>query len=239
VIPLKDDIPVDRWPVLTVGIIAVNILAFLWQVAVGLNYSVCAGGVIPADLLAIQDLGRAAGPLPCASVAPIVPWPLTVITSMFLHGGWGHIAFNMLFLWVFGNNVEDALGPVRFIAFYLACGVAAALSQSFLSAATGGVGIPMVGASGAIAGVLAAYMKLFPRARILTLVPIVIIFRLMYIPASFFIGLWFALQLFYAVAVGGAGSGVAFVAHVGGFVCGFLLVRVFAARRTSYGGRAS
>jgi membrane associated rhomboid family serine protease len=150
---------------------------------------------------------------------------------MFLHGGLAHIGGNMLFLWIFGNNVEDALGRVRFLVFYLACGVVAALSQTFITAAAGDALVPMVGASGAIAGVLAAYMVLFPRARVLTLIFIIFIIRLVYLPASLFIGFWFAMQLLAAFAGAGSGSGVAFVAHVGGFVAGFVLVKLMGPMR--------
>jgi membrane associated rhomboid family serine protease len=148
---------------------------------------------------------------------------------MFLHGGLAHIGGNMLFLWIFGNNVEDALGRTRFLVFYLACGIAAAASQVAASVMSGEVAIPMVGASGAIAGVLAAYLTLYPHARVLTLVPIFIFIRLFYIPAWFFIGLWFAVQLLSGF-LGGGGSGVAFFAHIGGFVAGFVLVRLLGRR---------
>ncbi|HEU4382829.1 MAG TPA: rhomboid family intramembrane serine protease [Anaeromyxobacteraceae bacterium] len=234
--PLKDDLPVHRTPVVTWVILAANVLAFLWQVGVvGLEYSVYAGGAIPYEILRFRDLvgGR--------QVPDLVRPPLTVFTSMFLHGGWGHIFSNMLFLWIFGNNVEDALGRGRFLFFYLASGVAAALAQTAATAVQAGglppaearaaLAIPMVGASGAIAGVLAAYMILFPQARILTLVPIFIIIRLFYIPARVFIGLWFLLQLLMALGgVTGAG-GVAFFAHIGGFVAGLVLVKITGRRR--------
>jgi membrane associated rhomboid family serine protease len=218
VIPLKDDVPVSRPPVLTIGLIGVNVAAFLWQLTVGLPYSVQVAGLLPYEVLALKD------------VAPpdLVPPPLTILTSMFLHGGFMHIAGNMLFLWIFGNNVEDVLGRGRFLVFYLACGVAAALSQvavSALSPDPSSLLVPMVGASGAIAGVLAAYMVTFPRARVLTLVPIFFFIRLIYVPAAFFIGLWFVIQLVSAV-LGSEGSGVAFVAHVGGFLAGWLLIKV-------------
>jgi membrane associated rhomboid family serine protease len=149
---------------------------------------------------------------------------------MFLHGGFMHIASNMLFLWIFGNNVEDALGRVRFVVFYLACGIAAALVQVVASAMTGDLLVPMVGASGAIAGVLAAYMVLFPRARVTTLVIIVVFIRIIPVPAGFFIGLWFLLQIL-SVLFGG-NTGVAFFAHIGGFVAGWLLVRLMGRRPT-------
>jgi membrane associated rhomboid family serine protease len=224
VIPLKDDVPVSRAPIATIALITANVSVFLWQMlVVGLPFSVQIGGAIPYEILTFRDVG------PPDIVAP----PLTILTSMFLHGGFVHIAGNMLFLWIFGNNVEDVLGRARFVAFYLACGVIAALAQvgvMALGADPSTLLVPMVGASGAIAGVLAAYMVLFPRARVLTLVPIIFIFRLFYVPASFFIGLWFVLQLLSAL-LGSDGSGVAFVAHVGGFVTGWVLVKVMAPSR--------
>jgi membrane associated rhomboid family serine protease len=220
VIPLKDDVQVQSVPIFTIALIAANVLAFFWQLDVGLERSVEIGGAIPIEILTLTDLGP----------RDIVPPPFTVLTSMFLHGGLGHIAGNMLFLWIFGNNVEDALGKVRFVAFYLVCGVAAAASQIAVSAASGDVRIPMVGASGAIAGVLAAYLSLYPHARVLTLVPIFIFIRLFYIPAWIFIGLWFALQLLFGF-MGGGGPGVAFFAHIGGFAMGFVLVHLAGRRR--------
>jgi membrane associated rhomboid family serine protease len=235
VIPLKDDIPSRHVPAVTLALIAVNVLAFAWQLGFGppgepfevrLGRSALVGGAIPYELLTFRDVGP----------RDLVPPPLTVFTSMFLHGGFLHLGGNLLFLWVFGNNVEDALGRVRFLLYYLACGVAAAVAQALISAAAGDVLVPMVGASGAIAGVLAAYLVLFPRARVLTAIPIFVIIRLVHLPAAFFIGLWFALQVLYAVA-GGTGSGVAFFAHIGGFVFGWLLIQVWLRRRRVAGGR--
>ena len=224
-IPLNDDIPVSRAPLVTIGLISANVAAFLWQVLVaGLPYSVQVGGAIPYEIVTLRDVR------PLDLVAP----PFTIFTSMFLHGGFLHIAGNMLFLWIFGNNVEDLLGRGRFLLFYLVCGVAAALAQVGISVATGDPNallVPMVGASGAIAGVLAAYMVLFPRARILTLVPIFFFVRLIYVPAGFFIGAWFVMQLISAF-VGSDTSGVAFVAHVGGFITGYILVKTMGPRRT-------
>jgi membrane associated rhomboid family serine protease len=236
VIPLKDDIPSRHVPVVTLALIAVNVLAFAWQLGFGppgepfevrLGRSALVGGAIPYELLTFRDVGP----------RDLVPPPLTVFTSMFLHGGFLHLGGNLLFLWVFGNNVEDALGRVRFLLYYMACGVAAAVTQALISAAAGDVLVPMVGASGAIAGVLAAYLVLFPRARVLTAIPIFVIIRLVHLPAAFFIGLWFALQVLYAVA-GGTGSGVAFFAHIGGFVFGWLLIQVWLRRRRVAGGRS-
>ncbi len=237
-IPLKDDNPLDRTPVVTFALVALNVLAFLWQIDVRtlpaafqagqlleyvgqrLNETALRGGVVPYEILTFTDLYP----------RDLVPPPLTVFTSMFLHGGLAHLGGNMLFLWIFGNNVEDALGRVRFVAFYLACGVAAALVQVVASALTGDIEVPMVGASGAIAGVLAAYMVLFPKARVTTLVIIFVLIRILPLPAAFLIGMWFLVQVLQAFF--GGGSGVAVFAHIGGFVAGYVLVRIVGRRPT-------
>jgi rhomboid family protein len=218
VIPLKDDLPTGRVPVLTFALIAANALVFLWQLSIGLDASVVRGGAIPYEILTLQDVNE----------RDIVAPPFTILTSMFMHGGFAHIGMNMLTLWIFGNNVEDALGRLRFLAFYLLSGIAAALTQSVAATMSGDALAPMVGASGAIAGVLAAYLVLFPHARVLTLLVIVVFIRLQYLPATFFIGFWFVLQVL-SVVFGGDPS-VAVFAHIGGFVTGFLLVRVLGRR---------
>jgi rhomboid family protein len=191
-----------------------NVLVFLWQLTIGINLSALVGGVIPYEVMTFRDIGP----------RDLVPPPFTVFTSMFLHGGLLHLGGNMLFLWVFGPNVEDVLGRVRFLGFYLASGVAAAVAHTLLSVAAGDPLVPMVGASGAIAGVMGAYLVLFPRARVFTAVPIFFFIRFMHLPASFFIGLWFVLQMLFAFA-GDAGSGVAFFAHIGGFVFGWVVMK--------------
>jgi len=224
VFPLRDDIPGERIPLVTWAILAANLLAFGWQLTAGLPHSVLVGGAIPYELLTFQDVWP----------RDLLPPPFTVLTSMFLHGGLMHIVGNMLSLWIFGNNVEDALGRGRFLLFYLACGLAAAATQT-LATAVGAAGlagadaaavlsVPMVGASGAIAGVMAAYMVLFPHARVHTLV-IVVVLR---VPAVLFIGLWFMLQVL-AVVQGGSPS-VAFFAHIGGFLAGLVLLKVLGRR---------
>ncbi len=241
-IPLKDDTPLDRVPIVTIVLIAANVLGFLWQIdapALGvalasgmdlrdiaeftagrLQESVLRGGAIPYEILTLHDI----------ELRDVVAPPFTILTSMFLHGGVLHIAGNMLFLWIFGNNVEDALGRLRFIAFYLVSGIVAALAQTVAAAASGDLLVPMVGASGAIAGVLAAYLVLFPRSRVLTFVFFFFFVRLVPVPASFFIGLWFVMQV-VSVLFGGS-TGVAVFAHIGGFVAGYLLVRVVGRRPT-------
>jgi len=242
VIPLKDDNPLERTPVVTLLLVAANVLAFAWQidlpawpealrsgelldfVGAHLNESALRGGVIPYEILTLTDLYP----------RDVVPPPFTILTSMFLHGGLVHIASNMLFLWIFGNNVEDALGRARFVLFYVACGIAAALVQVVASAVTGDIEVPMVGASGAIAGVLAAYMVLFPHARVTALVIVVFFIRVIPVPAGWFIGLWFALQILQVIF--GGSTGVAVFAHVGGFIAGYVLVKIMG-RRPSWRAR--
>jgi membrane associated rhomboid family serine protease len=229
VIPLKDDNPAERFPLVTVALVAANVAAFWWQVTgvYGLQGSVFRAGAIPYEILTFQDINE----------RDLVAPPLTILTSMFLHGGLGHIAGNMLTLWIFGNNVEDALGRVRFVLFYLLCGVAAAVAQTFASAMSGdpaAIQTPMVGASGAIAGVLAAYLLLFPRQRVLALI---LPFWLVHVPAGLFIGFWFVWQVLTAVL--GASGTVAVFAHIGGFVAGWLLLRWMGRRPTWRARRVS
>jgi membrane associated rhomboid family serine protease len=229
VIPLKDDLPTGRVPVLTIALIAANAVAFLWQLSVGLDQSAFRAGAIPYEILTLEDVNQ----------RDVVAPPFTILTSMFMHGGFGHIGSNMLFLWIFGNNVEDALGRVRFLAFYVVAGIAAALTQTVAAALSQDelvTLVPMVGASGAIAGVLAAYIVLFPHARVLTVIFFFFI-QVRYLPAKFFIGFWFVMQVL-AVLFGGS-PGVAVFAHIGGFVTGFLLVRVLGRRARWRAGRVS
>jgi membrane associated rhomboid family serine protease len=183
---------------------------------------------------------RAAGAAGTAPFAPLdeAPWLVTVFTSMFMHGGILHIAFNMLFLWIFGNNVEDSMGRLRFVLFYLLAGIVAVYSQALLDT---GSTIPTIGASGAVAGVLGAYALLLPQARVLTLIFIIFFVTLIEIPAYVMLGIWFVLQFLPAVGqvatpdVAG-GGGVAYFAHVGGFIFGLALIRLFARRRPALGG---
>lgn len=211
-LPLHDDLPTRRTPVVTILLIALNVAGFAWQLlGPGLERSVLRGGVIPYEILTFQDVWPRA----------LVPPPLTILTAMFLHGGVAHLASNLLFLWIFGNNVEDAMGRLRFGAFYAAAGVAAALAQVVASAAAGETGVPMVGASGAIAGVLAAYLRLFPGARVLTLAFVFLV----WLPAWIVLGVWILTQVLAALA--GSSPGVALFAHIGGFAAGWLLVARF------------
>ena len=218
-IPLKDINRTRTFPAVTLLLIAVNAASFLYQLSLG-SGPMLAGffyrfGLVPGALLSFgywQEAGLLMG------LAPF-------FTSMFLHGGWMHFLGNMLYLWVFGDNVEDWLGWVRFLLFYLVCGLLAALLQM---AVHPGSRIPMIGASGAISGVLAAYLVLFPGARVLTFVPILFFFYLVRLPALIFLGLWFLLQFFNGALSLTSGDlsmgGTAWWAHVGGFVAGLVLI---------------
>jgi len=221
VIPLYDNVPTRRFPVVTVGLIVVNVLVFVYELTLSsgsLNTFFFRAGAIPYELTNRVDI------MP----ADLVPWFLTPITAMFVHGGWLHIIFNMLFLWIFGNNVEDTMGRFRFIIFYLVCGLIATATQVAIDVSST---VPTIGASGAIAGVLGAYIVLFPRARVLSAIPIFIFIQLIYVPAWVLLGVWFALQAAQGLLSMGGQSEVAFFAHIGGFVAGLVLVWVFAGRR--------
>lgn len=211
-IPLKDENPTSRFPYITVFFIGLNILIFFYQIfsPQGLQYYVYKLGTIPYEITHFKTL----------SLFPRTFPPLSLITSMFLHGGLFHLFGNMLYLWIFGNNIEDFLGPFRFVLFYLISGLGASLTHIIFNPNSQA---PMIGASGAIAGVLGAYLILYPTARVLTLVFIWIL----PIPAAIILGLWFFAQVMNL----GLGGGVAWFAHIGGFLIGFVLIRVYSKRR--------
>lgn len=228
-VPLHDNNPTRITPFVTYGLIGLNIFIFLYEISLSapdLERFIQTYAVVPSELTTgFQGNGSLWPPL------------LTLITSQFLHGGFLHLGGNMLFLWVFGNNIEDQLGHVKFLIFYLACGALAALAQWFFSMQSD---IPSLGASGAIAGVLGAYILRFPKARILTLIPLGFFITTFRIPAMFFLGFWFIQQALYGVAslqvqsnIGMEGGGIAYWAHAGGFVVGAVLgpmLGLFAAR---------
>ncbi len=216
-IPLHDDLPSNTPPRVTVAIMVACVVVFLLQLTGG-EAAFYSYGLVPAVLF-----GEAS--LPPDLVA--IPAWLTIFTSMFMHGGFMHLAGNMLYLWIFGNNVEDSMGHTRFIVFYVLCGIGAAMAQAF---ADPGSEVPMIGASGAIGGVLGAYFLLHPNARVLVVIPLGIIIHPMRIPAFVVLGLWFVFQLFAGGVPTEGGGGVAYWAHVGGFVAGALLVIVFKRR---------
>ncbi len=218
-IPLYDTLHSRRFPIVNWLIIALNVLIFIYEFRLSppsLDALTRTWGLVPVHLLAHLE----------------TVW-ITIFSAMFLHGGWFHILSNMWVLFIFGDNVEDRMGSGRYLVFYLLCGVAAAVFESFVQANSN---VPMIGASGAIAGVLGAYMILYPSARIASLVPILFIFTIIEIPAAIFLLFWFVSQLFsgWLTLQGASGSGVAWWAHVGGFVFGILSVGIFAQRRAHY-----
>lgn len=217
-IPLRDVNPTRRVPVITVVFIAINVVVFLYEQTLSernLTRLFLQYGVVPARFfdgnLTLND-------------------SLTLITSMFLHGGWLHVGGNLLYLWIFGNNIEDRLGAVRFIGFYLITGFVASALQVIIEPSSR---LPMIGASGAIAGVLGGYIVLFPRARVQTLVVFFVFIQVVSVPASLLLGWWFLIQLFNGVMSLGdySSGGVAFFAHIGGFIAGVILIRIFTVGR--------
>lgn len=213
-IPLHDDNPTRTAPVVTVAIIATCVLVFLWQLSLGEHQQagVVAFGMIPAVLFNHLQLPPALDVIPAWS---------TLFTSMFLHGGWMHLIGNMLYLWIFGNNIEDSMGHGRFVVFYLLCGVGAALTQALPNTEST---VPMIGASGAISGVLGAYLLLFPRARVLVLIPLFVYVTTVRLSAGVVLMFWFVFQILSSLLAAGQEGGVAFGAHIGGFIAGMLLI---------------
>ena len=249
-IPLKDDIPTDRTPFITIALIVINVLVYFGLQKGGSvggpdDSGVVHYGAIPYEL---THLGKhcdltAAGAVACegqpgvAGSAPDQPTTLlTVFTAMFMHGSILHLAGNMLFLWIFGNNVEDSMGHVKFIAFYLLGGIAALALQVAISP---NAAVPTIGASGEIAAVLGGYILLYPRARVWTVIIIIFFFTIVRLPALVVLGLWFVEQVAFGYfdvsqPAGGGGGGVAYFAHIGGFVFGLAAIKLFASRVKDY-----
>ncbi len=230
-LPLRDNVPTRTFPLVTVALIVANFIVWFWELSGrGVDYHVVKDGFYPCSLHGPCDQVELNGQI----VAHHLSWWESTFTAMFMHASWEHILGNMLFLWIFGNNVEDALGRVRFLLWYLAAGVVAAATQSVVTLAVGTVhdaSVPNIGASGAIAAVLGAYFVLLPRAKVLTLI---LFFIPREIPAVWFLGIWILLQIWQ----GGVGvthpnqtGGVAVFAHIGGFAFGVLTVRLVAKRR--------
>ena len=225
-IPLRDDNPRRTVPFVTYALIALNALAFFWELSLGprLDQALFQLAFIPARYW-----------LPGNWIFDL----FTIVFSMFLHGGLLHIGSNMLYLWIFGDNIEDRLGRFRYLLFYLLCGFLATFAHAVFSP---GSRIPAIGASGAIAGVLGAYLLLFPHARVLTLIPIIFFITVRELPAVLILGLWFVLQLFSGVGSLGVTDaqdmgGVAYFAHIGGFIAGMALIVLLGARREDSGRR--
>ena len=218
-IPLRDDNPTKITPVVTITFIVVCVGVFLWQVThdpEGQQLITYGLGAIPVTLFGERQLSP--------DIA-IVPTYVTVFTSMFLHGGWMHLIGNMAYLWIFGNNIEDAMGHVRYTFFYIICGIIAVFAHALPNADSA---IPMVGASGAISGVLGAYLLLHPHARVLLFIPLGFFAPLIRLKAMWVLGAWFVMQLVSsAMNAGNEGGGVAFGAHIGGFIAGIVLIPLF------------
>ncbi len=225
--PLYDENPTEIYPLATLLLMGACVGTWVYVQGAGfseeaLMASVCRYGAIPAELTGHGGADSPWGEGPCSLGG--LRWP-TLFTSMFLHGSWMHLIGNLWFLWIFGNNVEDSMGHGRYLVFYLLCGLAAALTHVGYEASSP---LPMVGASGAISGVMGAYLLLYPRVRVYTLFILLVFIRIFPLPAWFFLGYWFLLQLASSTAaVEGGGGGVAFLAHVGGFVAGMVLVPWF------------
>jgi membrane associated rhomboid family serine protease len=222
-IPIKDINPTERFAIVTLIITVLNIAVFLYELVLGPQ-----AGEIFVDSFALIPK-RLFSRVPEASHA--VPAVAALFTSMFLHGGFLHIAGNMLYLWIFGNNVEDSMGRIRFIVFYFLCGIIAAYTHAIANAASM---VPMIGASGAISGVLGAYLVLYPRARVLTLIVFGLYIRTVEVPAMFVLGFWFVFQFLNAFLSASTGGGVAWYAHIGGFLAGILLIGIFKRRNVTW-----
>jgi membrane associated rhomboid family serine protease len=239
VIPIRDENPTFRTPIVTIAILVVLAAVWIFVQGAGLNPAVLADSICSLGLIPGEVTGRAipgtSVPLTDEYACVVAPNPVswvTLFTSMFLHGGWGHLLGNGLFLWVFGNNVEDSMGRFRYPVFYLVCGLAAGGLQIAIAPASP---VPMIGASGAIAGVLGAYLVLFPRVRVHVLIPLLFIWPIIRVPAYVMLLVWIGFQIVAALpqltAVHHVSSGVAVFAHIGGFVCGAILVKLFARGR--------
>ena len=226
--PLRDENPTEITPIFTIALIVANVAVWLVLQGAGTGErfleSLCAYGAIPGEITGAFAAGERVplGPGTCG-IGGLAGSAL--LTSMFLHGGWLHLFGNMWFLWVFGNNIEDSMGHLRFVVFYVATGLVAAGAHVLTAA---GSGVPVVGASGAISGVMGAYLVLYPRVRVDTLVVLVVFVQVVKLPAAAMLGLWFVLQLLQGAVSSSVAGGVAFWAHVGGFAAGALLIRLFA-----------
>jgi membrane associated rhomboid family serine protease len=237
VFPLRDNIPTDRFPIVTIALIVVNVLMYFFFQKGGISLgdpssthftcNLYEYGTIPREVTHPDFHVQVQG---CAQFD--APTWLTLFTSMFMHGGLLHLGGNMLFLWIFGNNVEDSMGPVKFVLFYVLGGLAADAGQILFSVNST---TPSIGASGAVAGVLGGYLLLFPRARVVTLVFIVFFFTILELPAILFLGIWIVEQALFAyfdlLQPAGTEGGVAYFAHIGGFLFGLLFIRLFASER--------
>lgn len=223
-IPIRDNIKSGSFPLFAVGLILANFFVFYQELLLNdreLSRFILTYGLVPASFTASLNQGF-------FNLTPYLP----LLTNLFLHGGWMHIIGNMWYIWIFGDNIEDRMGHVRFLLFYLLCGIAANMTHVLIDP---GSAVPTIGASGAVSGILGAYLVTFPWARVLTLVPIFFFIQFIEIPALLFLGLWFFIQLQYGTAsLLMAGTNIAWWAHIGGFIAGMILVKIMAPRRPSW-----
>jgi membrane associated rhomboid family serine protease len=248
VFPLKDNISTQRTPFVTIALIVINVFVYFVLQKGGIlsgpaDSGVVDYGAIPYEITHLgKECGISAGEIVCEGQAGVAgaapsqpPTILTIFSAMFMHGSILHLGGNMLFLWIFGNNVEDSMGPIRFVVFYLLGGIAALLGQTLIDPNSV---VPTVGASGAIAAVLGGYILLYPRARVVTVIFIVIFFTIVELPALVVLGLWFLEQVafgyFDVTNPTGGGGGVAYFAHIGGFLFGLAAIKLFASRDKDY-----
>lgn len=215
--PLHDENPAEIVPYVTITLIVACALVFFWQLSLGpyAQQAIISLGFIPATLFDGKSL---------PPDLEVIPAWMTAFTYMFMHGGWMHIIGNMIYLWIFGNNVEDSMGHLRFIVFYLLCGIIALAAHTIPDPAAT---TPLVGASGAVAGVLGAYLLLFPHARVIVAIPFGFFIHTMRVPAGLVLGFWFILQIFNSASAGDQAGGIAWGAHIGGFIAGMALIPVF------------
>jgi membrane associated rhomboid family serine protease len=221
-IPIRDTIPSKTYPIVTIGLMAVNSAVFLYELSLGQRLAdfLMTFGLVPVRFFHSAEMGS-------APISRFLPF----FTSMFLHGGWFHIIGNMWYLWIFGDNVEDRMGHIKYLIFYVLCGYAAGFAHLFTNPSSG---IPTVGASGAIAGVMGAYLISYPRARVWTLIPVFFFVQFVELPAVIFLGFWILMQFLigsFSALSRTAGGGVAWWAHIGGFAAGAILVFVFRKRK--------
>ena len=246
--PLKDNIPTDRTAYVTIAFIVINVLTYFLLQRGGILSGPSDSGVVDYGAIPYEiahpgkECAIAVGQVVCEGQPGVEgtapdqpPTLLTIFTSMFMHGSILHLGGNMLFLWIFGNNVEDAMGHVKFVVFYLLGGIAALLAQTVIDL---DAAVPTIGASGAVAAVLGGYILLYPHARVVTIIFIVFFFTILELPAMLVLGLWFLLQLAYGysdiASPAGGGGGVAYFAHIGGFLLGLALIKLFASRQKDY-----
>jgi len=231
--PLKDINPTERFPIVTITLIVINSIVFLYELSLGPEQGafMTSWGTVPYEITHGVDLVGQTVSSPVTHTATPMSHYVTLVSSMFIHGGFIHLLGNMLYLWIFGNNIEDLLGPLKFVLFYLACGLVASLTHVLIQPSSM---IPTVGASGAVSGILGAYLIVYPHARVVTVVFLLIFVRVMLVPAGVLLVFWFIINAVSGLSsLGLRGGGVAWFAHIGGFLAGIVLLRIMMGNRFS------